>query len=543
MAIDSEEDRELEELLRESAGAIAPPVGLKEVVKAGTVERLRRERRRAIRIWGASLAAALVVALGLAAFLMQGASVTLADVKAALTGKTWVHVRYDAGQIKEQWKDLATGKFYAVRFNGDVIFVDEVTNTRLVYRKYPESIDEDRPVRYAEGDKPEAWKPRTVWEYLVEGWENSARGADEKSDLQRFDEEVNGRRMTRFDMYREDAMGKRMLFTQMWVDQETRLPVQIRDRLQLALRDEAKKDWQTGVYDFPDKGPASMQELGVPAELKVVKSEPSEFPEDVKKIIEAVKAAQARFLSNYRVVIWREDEAEIDVVWRQGTKTWDARYFNMQPEQMPEKTDRYYLPAPLTAERILEWAKGQTAVGVDLSDGEKEYSRLNGVAWDKKEGPRVHVTRFNTFSLLNDECRPEGFQWPLWNMGGPAEVLHESDEQPAGTVCVRFGAGSRRSDYYLDVERDYVCVKRVFWEKRQEKWQKSREYWLEQFHRVGGQWAAGVQMMMDYGDESRKISRNTVISRIDVKEVKDGEYPEGIFDPQKVLKGAKVEGY
>ena len=64
------------------------------------------------------------------------------------------HVRYDAGQIKEQWVNLQTGEFFFIRYDGDLGYVNEAANLRLWYWRDSAVIDEDAPTIYAAGQKP-----------------------------------------------------------------------------------------------------------------------------------------------------------------------------------------------------------------------------------------------------------------------------------------------------------------------------------------------------------------------------------------------------
>ena len=61
----------------------------------------------------------------------------------------WVHVHYDAGQIQDEWTNLATGESYISRYDGNQMYLNDKENIRWGYWKESGVIDEDQPVRYA----------------------------------------------------------------------------------------------------------------------------------------------------------------------------------------------------------------------------------------------------------------------------------------------------------------------------------------------------------------------------------------------------------
>ena len=495
----------------------------------------------------AAAAAALLVAAGLLiVFLGPGASLSLAAVEAATIKKPWIHVQYDGGPIREEWVSLQSGKVFCKKTDGELLMLDFATNVRLQYAKRDNVIYQDVPTIYPNGEAP-AWKPRSAWEYVIGRYDQASlqpRKPDAPRRVERAEETVDGTKLIRFDMYYRDAAGRELLLEQLWADTGTRLPVRSRRRLQVGERTGPGAKWVTGKFSFPDRGPDSLYSLGVPRNAKLVNTERTVFPADVKAVMEAAQEAVDRFPKRYRAVIWSNDRtSEIDVVHRNGDKFRRDRYFNFDP-----KYPAYHLPLPASASRVLAWILKQAPMSRTLFVDGIVYSRSNpypaGVRAVRTK-PRVRMSNLTPEEYFRTNLNPPvDYQWPFLNRGGPAKVLKSTPETPAGCIALRFESGMSRHDYYLDPQRGYICVKNVQWRKVGSDWRKMRENWLFRFERVSRtSWYATKKLLIDYGDRKAKISRYQEYRTVDIEVLKEGQFPPNIFDGQELRKGAKVEAY
>jgi hypothetical protein len=510
-------------------------------------------RRMRLRRWIMAERARLIPA-GLAAMVLIGAlfgyaifgggvAMTLADVKAAMAGKVWLHIVSDGGQVREEWTNTMEGKSYVKRFDGDLIYIDDAINERRWYEHEAKMISVDQPVKYPDGKVPE-WKGTAVAEYVIGPYEAAAKDARFAKDVERHEDKVDGKTCVRFDLYWKDALEERRLYEQMWADAQTRLPVKVRRRLQTGERPKSGgREWSVGVYDFPEQGPRSLQELGMPAGTPVVKIG-EKAPANVKAIEEAVARGRAKYPKNYRSVVWIDEDGgggTVDIVWKNGeTRRRQERYFNMDHGKAEKR-----LAPPMTAERILEWTKHQTAVQIDMADGERKYLRRNpveGFVGEPKE-PEVMVWAQQGRAMMNSNSWPEEIGWPQWSTAaGAVELVAKDDaECPANCVGVRMGGGTRRFEYYMDPAKDFVLVKSAWWEMREGKWVKTREYTNGSLAHIGDAWTVGEQTVRDFGDEQKNIGASKAIWHVDVMEIGENEFPAGLFDGKKLMEGAKVE--
>jgi hypothetical protein len=500
-----------------------------------------------------SAAPALVVVI--LAFLLFSTStavrMTLADVQAAVERQAWVHIRYDAGPIKESWTNLRTGEQYTIGLTGTVdylVYANEQTNTRLWYWKNGGVIRRDAPVQYPEGQGPRPWTPETAWQCVVAPLEREVdatkRANSSPASVVSVQDSLNGKPTTRFDSYGTDGLDNRFLYSQLWADPRTHLPLRVRTRLQLAYRETTGKEWSTGDYDFPASGPADLYALGVPRGTPIVK-EVTNAPKTVQPVLDAINRAHDGFLKNYRAVVWNTRRGSqqpvdgLDIIWRDGER---VRQDHHMPGYEVQRTHAPPLPQPNPA-GLLAWASQAEPSEKQLMDRQREYMwRSATVA--KSPKPQVHVISHGNFPLLATDAWPERIQWPTRNYEPNFHVIPENAETPKGCIGLRGGGGGNsRFDYYVDPANDYVCLKQTHWTKRGADWAKSREYTLFDLHQVAGHVVAGRQVFHGYGDPAQHLSESTETTTIDLVPIGAAEYPPGIFDPASLTRGANVIGY
>ena len=507
------------------------------------VDRIMRNRT-------AKLAAAAVMIIAVLVGVHQfggsidGTSVAWADVREAFLAQAWVHLKYDNGT--EQWHDLQNGRRYYKNwiYDGGCLYIDNILNIRQWY--VPERgkhISEDRPRVYKDNLIP-PWEPKTAWEAIIGRWEKMAEsGGRGYSEVERITEKVDGKQLIRFDRYYNDAVGRRLLVKQIWADPETRLPVKVWERLQLAFRKQQNREFITGDFDFPKSGPSSIYDLGVPRELPIVRDYDKTPDASVIEVLEEGKAALERFPSRYRAIRWDNDDegSGIEVVWRNGKKVHDNHYFNLQAEDLyPE----YHLDLPATAEGVSRWVKTQPPVSTYMYDGERQYSRQHRTVFSTLRESKVRVMR-TTVNLLPSSSRFIEDQWPYANRDPASlERIKDVPEELQSYIRLRINSADIRRDFYIEPEHDHICIRWIWWKERSGKWEKEREYECSGFSRLPqGQWYATKRVLITYPDPERGTVRGGANWNIDVKVLEEGQYPEDTFNGEKLLEGAKIETY
>lgn len=484
-------------------------------------------------------AASIIIAVLVGIHLIGDSSLAWADVREAFLAQPWVHLKYDNGE--ERWYDLQTGYHYYRNWDGRCVFVDRALNIRQVYYALRgEHISEDRPAIYKDGVIP-PWEPKTVWEAIVEHWEEIAEnGGRGHWEVERNIGKVDGKEFVRFDCYYNDAVGRRLLIRQIWADPQTRLPVKVRERLSLADRKEQNRQFITGEFDFPESGPTSIYDLGVPRDLPIIKHYDKIADPFIVEVVEAGSAALDRFPERYLAITWPADgDSTIEVVYSDGEKIHHNHYFNLVGE--PD----YCLKQPASAEEVFEWAETQVPVSIAIFDGSRSYIRRNphpSPSFTTEPEPQVRVTRG---AGLFSSSRPHKQLWPY--ISQPArrfELIEDMAEEMSEYIGLRINAGDIRREFYIDPEHDYICIRWIWWKQISGNWEKEREYESSKLVRLpDGQWYVGKRVLITYPDPEREIGRGGANWNVDFKLLEGNEYPPDTFNGEKLLQGAKVETY
>ncbi len=502
------------------------------------------------------IAACLVLGtiMWLVPFFSLTPAVTLAQVQAAIAKQKWMHVKYDNG--KESWTTLDAEKVYIKNSNGSIEFVDRSKNLYMSYSPEFGIID-----KIQQEDESQKWTPETPAEIvgfdmdMPEG-EATAKQKENPRYGERHNDRMNGRQRVRFDQYYRDALGQYLLVRQLWVDPQTYLPVRIKSLVRAEQNNRQELKYAIGEYNFPAQGPESIYDLGISREVPVTQ-ENRKKPEDVSKVIDLIRQARERFTVSYRLIVWPNDNSEIDVIYQNGAPAykqshddWNGvhfrrdRYFNLE-----EKYPRYHLSMPATADQVSEWTRTQTPVEIYMLDGKRYFEKHGPFSTPFYKESNNRQTRLSVKMLLRDGLpsppdTPIQNHWPLTNLAGGSFIFQEEGENTMpGAIVIRHIFGNIRYDYYLDTARDYICIKWVWWKKKSDKWDKDGEEMLLDLKQLSeGQWYATKKYMKSYGSSERKTSPYEKTWNLDFKILEEKEFPPDIFNGEKILEDAKREG-
>lgn len=470
-------------------------------------------------------------------------NVAWADVQKAFLAQSWVHLKYDNGT--ESWYNLKNGDHCHIQLyhpGKRFVYINRVENLRQVYVPYHgQHMQEDRPVIYKDNIIL-PYEPKTAWEAIVGHLgivsENVKSGDWE---FEKNSEKVDGKQLVRFDRYYNDAAERRLLVKQIWADPETRLPVRVWERLSLAQRKAQNREHITGTFSFPETGPLSIYDLGVPKDLPVVRNY-DKIPEtSVTEVVEAGKAALEKFPSRYRTIRWENDnESEIELIWQDGKKIHHNHYFNLSAERYPE----HHLELPADAEKVLNWTKNQTPVSIYIFDTQRQYSRHNPPPFNDTREPEARVMRTRT-DLLPSSSKTIEDQWSYATRNlSSFERIEDVPNELNKYIGLRISSGDIRRDFYIDPEHDYIYARWIWWKQRSGTWEKVREYENSDFTQLPeGQWYAKRRVLITYPDPERGTGRGGADWNIDVKLLKEDEFPPDTFNGEKLLEGAKIETY
>jgi hypothetical protein len=539
-------DNQLEQQLDRLGERIASQPSILDAVmqRVETMEAPARPGRRlgrTIMKSGIGLAASFAAVVLAVLLFNKSVPLSLADVQQAVALQTWVHIKFDSG--REEWFDLANERYF-LKEQGFI------TNHRMLYRDRAAGVLlEHWPwhgrhiTRHMTGPWP---GPRSPWECLV-----GMLGERIDTETKRQYETVDGRHLVRFDDCFDDAYGKPVLRLQVWADPQTRLPVRVRRLLDPNDRRELKREYTVGECDFPASGPTRLEDIGVPEGLPIVDAD-RPTPQDAQQIVEAGRAARARFPRNYRVIRYGENESgNIHIYWRCGDRFRLDNYSNIQPYVRDFEAlgyDKYHIELPATAEQLLAWARNQEDVHETYVVAEGRSYRRNDPHPAISNAPTEPEARVQKFSgppdmrLVNSPHWPHNQPWPYANTRGPWQVLQLSEDLQPGCMGLRYEGGDIRRDCIIDPARDYICVNYIWWKQVDGQWQKDRQTEARELRQLPtGQWYPmqwkGVSWMPGRAEPHETIYQD------DVELINEADLPPDLFDGEKLLEGAKVETY
>ncbi len=467
---------------------------------------------------GLGLAACLLIGAFLWFAITWPASITLADVHKSIESKTWVLISYEDGM--KEWANLHERQCFLTYNRNGNFYVGMRDHVNGIWRAYHSNWG--RQIHEESFDvRP---YPQTPWEYAVGDWDDRGKSEFAHTVVEKVNDTIDGRQVVRFDTYSIGPLDLRVLTQQVWANPETRLPVRIR-------KYSRPDEFNTGDFSFPDTGPLSIYDLNAPKGLEIVHNwgiiEPA-----AKAIVDAGKEALQNLPDKMRIVEKRNNR--IGIYYRIGNKLRHETYAKIDVEN----NSPLHIELPETKENLREWAvHNLSLVQLRIYDGEYEYS-LDKVPWR----PEIKLGVEYCGEDWIDTRLPIQGQWPYTHNVGPMKVLEDELGTPPGCVLLRWEGLGLRRDWYVNPERDYICVKRLEFRKDQESEQLIEQSEIERTdltHLPSGQWYA--RMIISRG-EVLVEHYMALLSDSEIEQLTGKDDSAGFFDGEKLIKSARDKG-
>jgi len=460
---DHDDDDSLMSRLLAEAGipAISPRPEFVSSLRSLMLGRLgppQRARRRMSRLLvGSGLAVLGVAATALFLTLLRPANVW-AQVAKALQARTWVHTRITGPDSKvygETWFGPKSGVI-AFRHGPEVEYHDQALGT---FTKYvaAENVIYRLPETQQQTSSPDLEFYRHLLDTQV-----PARSPFPGSEIvaqTRRDIVEDGRSWADINLTLRVVGGDREQKIRFRVDPATKLPH--------SSVFQSPEGEGTALFDYPDRGPSDIYDLGAPRSAKLVDRTPGE---DLDRVLAGLKAGRVRF-DDYRAIFAWDDGINAHRVWRKGRK-WRVETLLPGHKKSPA----------FPRDAVAAWWKdhqGDFLFMVSaVCDGERVYYyHANGNPF----GPDVKQLPPLKLSMTQDISRPdEAFMpWPtefaehlshpaIWQPTHDREFLLDPKpvDGPPGTIRVRVRdtrfPQPEHPDLYklwIDPAKSYVAVR------------------------------------------------------------------------------------
>lgn len=367
--------------------------------------------------------AATVLAAGLFLWRPQDA---FAEVQKALRSQTWIHLvvtRLDGSQC-ESWES-PSAQISASKWPEQIRLVDKAISIEYVY-----DLAQKKLTRL---ELDERRQPDTIQMFidLLLGNSDSTTWIKVAQRRQRTVTE-NGQNWDEVTLISEPVGGQAITWI-CKIDPETHLPTSY--RTQVPTGHNFEMSWIEGKVDYPSNGPRTIAELGVPTDAQL----DDLVPKDSLKHIRCTMKLARQKLGAYHLKLVYNDSAQLcRESWKDG---WKWR----QDREAPE-----------------------------ICDGKQYWSKMNG--WQLMQ--EFSSTPQQEFCQLNGDYLSyiENMAYPSFSASLEFELKVRANQTdgPEGCILVEKVASAnadpmlmgqfvpRREQFWLDTNRDYALVKRVW---------------------------------------------------------------------------------
>jgi hypothetical protein len=442
--------------------------------------------------WGIGVACASAVALLAIAPWLLGPRASFAQVTTAVLKQTWIHVRtvYGDQSDAEQWyspsRDVS-----ALRHTRSIEYHDD----RLrVYDTYdPKEKVVYRVPAWGRSQAIEVESTVKALSVLLQGDRVPDRPLDhlgllgpDRARMKVIDQAIQkeldgGRTWLDYRLTVDDSGPAGRLQLRFRVDAATKLPA--------SCRIEGRHDGQPAVremrFDYPEKGPADIYDLGVPRATKVVDRVPKG---DLKRIIDTLQAGRER-MDDYRAVFVVQYGGINLAWWKAIPRVFYRKGARFRADSVADwKSRGWALERPRDdADRRKWWLERVKSLRFFPESVMRDSSRFSSVVKpvDNPDGSQhaeivsVHRVNFNSkpeemfpaeYSMMPEfACRPpmgigSPHLRPVLDMhpteGPPGCILLTVKNFPNKNPINEKGIGSPDGFlYWLDLQRDFIVVR------------------------------------------------------------------------------------
>ncbi|MFL5340929.1 MAG: hypothetical protein ACJ8F7_12350 [Gemmataceae bacterium] len=523
--------------------ADAPPATALErsLDRANQLERTMLLRRRFRRRVSTLAAAAVLLAAGVAGWVLLKPFDSWAQHVQELRQKPWIHgvAKGPDGAVGREFWFAPSQSVSAMKAGDYCAYFDE----RLkITERYDPATKELVRGPQTDHDRAES----SSFAAVLRGIGKDAKQLDspmplwDVTDQRQRTVDENGQRWQEYELTlvlkAEGPPANTRLRWTFRVNPRNRLPEEIR----IEPLDGQGKPQQALTYklDYPAEGPKDIYALGVPKDVKIVDTVPTG---DLARLVAGVKAGRDR-LDNYRAVCFEYPvygtEAERT---RRESQWWRV----LQVSQITRKGDKIRIElgilqydkvvAPAEGENLVQWWRRQSYLAqfqtIFLCDGKEVYKPLEGPGGALL--PQLKsVQKVMPGQGLEMALRSSGRQHPIEHYAYPdlmvpselfdTQVIEKPADGPPGTVQI--DAKARREmagnafnvmKYWIDPKRSHVVVRSAL-EMHANGQPVNRDSWvdhrMEQFERSPNgvwyptfvRWVNSVGVGKERGDQCRR---------------------------------------
>jgi hypothetical protein len=483
------------------------------------------KRRIMSRGWKIAVAAVILLAVLIAASrltpLWDGTTAAYAKVTRAVRNVPWMHIRYTGYRLDPNGtkisKEGALDHEVWYSFNAQVV-IWQYAGGHISYNDYGRhqvytySPTSHRIILAALGnyrlpftsDSPQSWLEGTIRRIATPPGGSVTRRGDH----------YQGRPIEVLEIHSAVEPGVAAIRDKIFVDRTTFLPI-AEERTYIDTNTDTVQEVDTGTFDYPERGPADIYDLGLPRDIPTINSLPLPEWQEVQMAYQShyLQAPLEKYIAvvTEEMTIRGNPVESVEICYADGVHFRREGHFPLGRGLVDEQWAKVAPQLGTTFDSILQWSRARKANGpisITLYERNHWYNarRDESGSWSTTEQtvPR-ELTRDDSWNM----CRITQLGWPaIWV---PADIIQ--DDYARENHLIRVEARGRV--FWLNPARDYLCQRRVDTNGRMEE--------ITEFGQTDdGHW---------YPKRIESPGLNhTIWLRT------DPEFPEGIFDPNRLPK-------
>jgi len=469
--------------------------------------------RRSIR-WAAA-ALVLLTVLILVSVLprpLDGTTAAYARVTAAVRKVPWMRIRYsgylldDAGNKTTAEGERDDELWYS--FNAQVVIYKNARGAIDYYDYARQEIHEYNPVakRVVVSALPTGRRPRrpnSPGDWLEKSIEQIT---SDGGSVARRRGQYNGREVEVLEITSAVKRGVAAVRSTVYVDRMTSLPM-AEERVYINTNTGNPQLVETGVFDYPEQGPADIYGLGLSRDIPTISSLPLPSWSDIRMTYEPYRFKP--LAKRYVVVVirWMIGLVEsVEVFYADGARFRQERHFLYRSGFIGPQWEEMKTELGDTPDSLLRWSRDHKARGhitISLWIGKRAYHsrRDERGSWSPVEEVVLPQEMTEHFWSM---CPIAGLAWP--DIRGYADIIQDDHAREHGLIRVE----AQQETFYLNPQRDYICQQRV-------PLGRDRTEMTEFAQTDAGRW---YPRKIDDGAFKYTIYLDT-----------DPEFPAGLFDP------------
>jgi len=469
--------------------------------------------------WAAAAVVLVAVLILISVFTgpFDGTTAAYARVTEAVRNVPWMHVRYtgytldDAGNRITAEGERDDEVWYS--FNAQVMIYRNARGAIDYYDYARQEIHEYNPVakrivvsslptgrRPLRPDSPGGWLEKSIEQITSDGGSVARRRG-----------QYNGREVEILEITSAVKPGVAAIRSTVFVDRMTSLPI-AEERVYINTNTGNPQLVETGVFDYPEQGPADIYGLGLSRDIPTISSLPLPSWSDIRATYEPYrfKPLAKRYVAV--VTRWMIGLVEsVEVFYADGARFRQERHFLYRSGFIGPQWEEMKTELGDTPDSLLRWSRACKARGhitISLWIGKRAYhsQRDERGSWSRVEEVVLPQEMAEDFWSM---CPIARLAWP--DIRGYADIIQDDYAREHGLIRVE----GEQETFYLNPQRDYICQQRV-------PFGRDRTEMTEFAQTDAGRW---YPRKIDDGALKYTIYLDT-----------DPKFPAGLFDPNSLPK-------